>query len=276
MTTMNRRHLLKIGGLAGTTVLAGCSSDTNGSNSGSTDTATDTPTPVSIEEVAYPPGWNAEGLQDVDAAAQAHKDALDGVSFSRKEVIDTNQMYDARSTIDAKVDSKSGRALINIETRYRSDNRSGTAQKDIYIDGETLYKRSKDEDSQTYEYSTSDTDFSRRYHDDGDIYGTLSLFALTAQETVLVWGTTGIQFAVTGINSEVRSDSRFRNESYGGVQEGVVTVTTEGRLTSYDVNFGAKDETDAWLERTVEWSSAEDISISEPGWISNVDESSSS
>jgi hypothetical protein len=252
--------------------IAGCNSKSSGGSSSPSESEPGTtPTETaSIESITFPAGWSADGVQDVEDARQQHKSSIEDRSFRQRAVIDTNQSYNYRATFELEYDANNRRLLLTGEANYRGDDRTGTRRADVYVNEEHLYKRIQASDTSQYSYSQSDPDFTQAWRGaTGALIRSLAIYNLTAREANAVQNGVEIVYDVSGLSSEGQ-ETRFSRDIYGDRQGGRVTITESGRVDSYAVNVGDKDETESWLESSIDHPAIGDISVSRPGWVGNV------
>lgn len=139
---MNRRHYLLGVGLAGSSLLTGCQSNTTdgeaGTQSGTptTDATPDaTPTTEGPEPFPLPSGFSTEGVTDAAAVAEGHLSALEGTAYTVTLVKHFEHPY---STYVGRFDRPANRSHI----------REQDGEAEWYFDDEHWYvKGSNDSDS---------------------------------------------------------------------------------------------------------------------------------
>ena len=222
-----------------TLLLAGCS------GLPATDGGAQTPT-VSVENFSYPSGWSQDGIEDVSDAVATHRDAVTGVSRTTRAVTLDGEY---NRTIVRRVDADAGTASLRfVDTTFDND-------VSVYYS-----------DAGVFEYDLTTGELVTRANDAWEMndVGTveqetlsrpLDGVTLSASDTVLVEGTTAVEYTVTGLADPDRIPA---NEA-----SGTVVVTREGYVASLNVT---KSNEDYWREMTYSVTDVGSTDVERPDW----------
>lgn len=223
-----------------TLLLAGCS------GLPATDGGTQTPT-VSVENFSYPSGWSQDGIDDLSAAVATHRDAVTGVSRTARAVTLDG---DDNRTIVRRVDTEAGTASIRfVDTTFDNDVSAYYSDAGVFeydLDAGELVTRANDswemEDVGTFESET--------------LNRPLEGVTLSASDTVLVEGTTAVEYTVTGLADPDRIPADEAS--------GTVVVTREGYVAALNVT---KSNEDYWRRMTYSVTDVGSADVERPDWV---------
>ncbi|WP_435068934.1 DUF7537 family lipoprotein [Haloplanus sp. C73] len=220
---MHRAHLTT-GFVLLLVVVAGCTGPASESGGPATPTETpaETPTPTPASTLdSYPDGWSESGVEDAQAARDAHYRAvLAGPSATieyRSRVIESENNTGSDTTLQMALDTETQRLLADIDGR-------DTHREAYFADG----RLSRWDVVNRTVVSESQTEFRlvAQSIDRGVLISHLLLYQLEQNGTVRYEGATARRYEVTGVHPNTLSNA------YGAASsgEGHIVVGPNGRI----------------------------------------------
>ncbi|WP_423999194.1 hypothetical protein ACOZ4I_10330 [Haloarcula salina] len=209
-----------------------------------TDRQTSTPKPT-VENASYPSGWSQEGISDVSVALQTHRATVNGTSRKSRMSVTAD---DRNRTVVRTVDPDAGTASVQlIDTEFDTDVH-------VYYSAEGVFEYDRTTDELTRKPDQNWTAVRVASHE--GVRRPLSNLELNATEVVIVEGTTGVRYTVTGIRTP---DSVPANTASGHV-----IVAEDGFIAEYDITRSNDEFT---RQTRYDVSAFGNATVARPAWM---------
>lgn len=214
---------------------------------------------LSEDDIDYPDGYN-EQIDDWEAARQSHREALGKQSY-RVDKTGESMDYGANS-ITIKVepaDEETLRVREKKETDYETTWDSTFTRYRYFADKE--YIKTVEDGEERFNVDENNSYMESRDHVE---WRYLQVFDFALSDYSESGDTVVLQYTADSLTEEGEDEMK---EEFDGPSSGSLSVRSDGRIKSYQLQLGEVGVDDIFLTTSVEISQVGEASVDEPNWI---------